>query len=139
MAQTPEGKVKDKAKVLFKKYGAKYDRNAATGMGQNGRADDLVCRRPDGHFGGVEYKRDRVWKVSALQRIWLKDTEACGGSSMVVNLTNLEMLERWLAEPGWRVNAVFGDPDRPDVCTGHVARKVGFSDSPGVEIKNPGT
>lgn len=131
MASTPEGKVKDKAKLLYKQHGAKYDRAVMTGMGQNGRADDLVCRSPDGHFGGVEFKRDNVWKVSALQRVWLQDTERCGGSSMVVNLTNLDMLGQWLSAPGWRVNAVFNDKD---TCTHHVARCHGHPD---VEIKNP--
>jgi len=130
MAQTPEGKVKDKARALYKQHGAKYDRAAMTGMGQNGRADDLVCRSPDGHFGGVEFKRDNVFKVSALQRVWLQETERCGGSSMVVNLTNLTMLEQWLKAPGWRVNAVF----EKDTCVGHVARTPGHED---VFIKNP--
>lgn len=137
MAQTPEGKVKDKAKALYKQHGAQYDRNAATGMGQNGRADDIVVRPPDGHFGGVEFKRDALWKVSSLQRIWLKRTEHCGGSSMVVNLTNLHMLETWLTRPGWKVNAQFDDPTKPDVCTGHIAREVGAA-GPGIAIKNPG-
>lgn len=130
MAQTPEGKVKDKARALYKQHGAKYDRAAMTGMGQNGRADDLVCRSPDGHFGGVEFKRDNVFKVSALQRVWLQETERCGGSSMVVNLTNLTMLEQWLKSPGWRVNAVF----EKDTCVGHVARATGHVD---VFIENP--
>jgi hypothetical protein len=130
VAQTPEGKVKDKARALYKQHGAKYDRAAMTGMGQNGRADDLVCRSPDGHFGGVEFKRDNVFKVSALQRVWLQETERCGGSSMVVNLTNLTMLEQWLKAPGWRVNAVF----EKDTCVGHVARATGHED---VFIKNP--
>lgn len=131
MAQTPEGKVKDKAKALYKKHGAKYDRSTMTGMGQNGRADDLVCRSPDGHFGGVEFKRDNVFKVSALQRVWLEDTKRVGGSSMVINLTNLDLLDKWLAMPGWRVNAVF----EKDTCVGHVASAPGHVP---VEIKNPG-
>lgn len=136
MAQTPEGKVKDKAKLLYKKHGAKYDRATQTGMGQNGRADDIVCRRPDGHFGGVEFKRDAVWKVSALQRVWLNDTHATGGSSMVVNLTNLNMLEHWLQAQGWKVNAEFGNPEKPDTCTGHVATCIATGQTH--HIKNPG-
>lgn len=132
MAQTPEGKVKDKAKALYKKHGAKYDRATMTGMGQNGRADDVVCRSPDGHFGGVEFKRDNVFKVSPLQRVWLQDTESKGGSSMVVNMTNLDMLERWLTAPGWRVNARFDG----EKCVGHVAKHPDYEP---VDIKNPGT
>jgi hypothetical protein len=130
MATTPEGKVKDQAKLLYKKHGAKYDRATMTGMGQNGRADDLVCRAPDGHFGGVEFKRDNVWKVSDLQRIWLLDTAAKGGSAMVVNLTNLEMLEQWLQRPYTRVVAEFED----NKCVRHWAHVPGH---PPFEIKNP--
>lgn len=129
-AQTPEGKVKAKAKDLYKKHGAKYDRSTMTGMGQNGRADDVVCRAGDGHFGGVEFKRDNVWKVSALQRIWLTDTAAVGGSAMVVNLTNLDMLEKWLSRPGTRIIPVFDG----DVCVKHMALVPGH---PAVEINHP--
>lgn len=132
MAETPEGRVKAKAKALYKKHGAKYDRSAMTGMGQNGRPDDLVCRSPDGHFGGVEFKRDNVFKVSALQRVWLQGIEATGGSSMVINLTNLVMLGHWLQQPGWRVNARFDG----EKCVGHVASHPNHGEH---EIKNPGT
>lgn len=135
MAQTPEGKVKDKAKDLYKKYGAIYDRNAINGMGQNGRPDDLVCRN-DGHFAAVEFKKENVFKVTALQRIWLNKCAACGGSSMVVNLTNLEMLERWLSSGQWRVNAQFGDTEKTqDTCVGHIASAPGCDP---VFVKNPG-
>jgi len=134
MAQTPEGRVKDKAKALYKQHGAKYDRATQTGMGQNGRADDIVCRA--GHFAGVEFKRDAVWKVSALQRIWLLDAEANGGSSMVVNLVNLDMLAHWLQARTWRVNARFANPDKPDTCTGHVATCMVTGQTH--HIKNPG-
>ena len=132
MAQTPEGKVKDKAKELYKKHGAKYDRSVMTGMGQNGRPDDLVCRSPDGHFGGVEYKRDNVFVVSALQRVWLQGCERTGGSSLVINLTNLDLLEKWLEQPGWRLNAQFVG----ERCVAHVASCPGHQP---VTIKNPGT
>ena len=130
MASTPEGKVKDKAKALYKQHGAKYDRAAMTGMGQNGRPDDLVLRSPDGHFGAVEFKRDDVWKVTALQRVWLLDCAAKGGSAMVVNLTNLGMLELWLQRPGTRVTAEFDG----DTCVRHWAHVPGH---PPFEIKTP--
>lgn len=131
MAETPEGKVKRLAKDLYKKYRVKYDRNAVNGMGANGRPDDVVCRPGDGHFGGVEFKRDNVWKVSALQRIWLTDCAAAGGSALVVNLTNLDLLERWLQRPGTRVVAEF----EGDVCVRHWAHVPGH---PPFEVKNPG-
>ncbi|WP_055128448.1 hypothetical protein [Pseudomonas mediterranea] len=134
MAQTPEGKVKDKARDLYKKYGAVYDRNAINGMGQNGRPDDLVCRN-DGHFGAIEAKKENVFKVTALQRIWLNKCAAAGGSSMVINLTNLSLLEQWLSMPGWRVTAKFGEGKQEDTCTHHEATREGW---PPVTIKNPG-
>jgi len=130
MATTPEGKVKDAARKLYQKHGAKYDRAVANGMGQNGRADDIVCRGGDGHFGGVEFKKLDVWRVTALQRIWLTDTADRGGSAMVVNETNLGMLERWLQRPGTRVIAEFDG----DVCVRHWAFVPGC---PPHEIKNP--
>lgn len=122
-AKTPEGVVKQLAKALYKKHGAEYDRNTVTGMGQNGRADDIVCRAGDGHFGGVEFKAGSKWKVSSLQRIWLTKRAAIGGSAMVVNLTNLGMLERWLQRPGSRVVAEFDG----DVCVRHVAYVPGYA------------
>ena len=72
-----------------------------------------------------------MFTVSALQRVWLEDTKRVGGSSMVINLTNLDLLDKWLAMPGWRVNAVF----EKDTCVGHVASAPGHDP---VEIKNPG-
>lgn len=134
MAQTPEGKVKDKAKDLYKKYGAVYDRNAINGMGQNGRPDDLVCRN-DGHFGAIEAKKENVFEVTALQRIWLNKCAAAGGSSMVVNLTNLDTLEQWLKSAGWKINAVFGEGKKENTCLYHVATRDGW---PPMTIKNPG-
>ena len=81
MTTTEEGKVKAKAVLLYKAAGAKYDRAAATGMGRNGRADDVVRRAGDGHFMGVEFKKLDVFEVTALQRVWLEDCSAGGGTS----------------------------------------------------------
>ncbi len=108
---TPEGKVKDRAKQLIKLHGAMYDRTVMNGMGHNGRADDVVCRS-DGHFGGVEYKAASIRRVSVLQRLWLNRVAGCNGSSLVINLDNLSLLEKWLKKPGWRINALFGDTER---------------------------
>ena len=129
MASTPEGKVKEKARKLYRQYGAACFQPAQMGMGSNGTPDQLVCRS-DGHFGGVETKAG-TWRVSALQRIRLEEIATAGGSSMVVRETNLAMLEQWLKSPGWRVNAVL----EGEVCVGHIATAPG---RPPVEIKNPG-
>lgn len=136
MAQTPEGKVKDRAKAHIKTAGGVYDRSAQTGMGQNGRPDDIVWRPGDGAAAGVEYKRDGLFKVSALQRVWLTKLSALGGNTMVINLTNVDsLLPRWLAMPGWRVVARFDDPKKPDLCTGH---EVFAPSGESHLIKNPG-
>lgn len=119
MAQTPEGKVKTRAKKIYDARGAKYDRAAATGMGTNGRPDDLVRRRPDGHFLGVEAKKEDVFDVTLLQKIWLEDCADGGGSSMVVNMTNLDLLDKVLATPGCRIVAAFEDLEKGARCTGH--------------------
>lgn len=128
MATTPEGKVKDKAKQLFKLHGAMYDRTVMNGMGHNGRADDVVCRA-DGHFGGVEYKAGNVRRVTVLQRTWLNRVASCNGSSLVINRDNLGLLEKWLLKPGWRINALFGETERSqNTCIGHVARCPGYAE-----------
>ena len=119
MAQTPEGKVKDAARKLYAKHGAKYDRAVQNGMGKNGRPDDVVRRAPDGHFIGVEIKKLDVFKVTKLQKIWLEDNAAGGGSSMVLNLTNLGLLEDLLRHPHSRVVAKFEDCKGGALCLGH--------------------
>lgn len=136
MAQTPEGKVKDKLVKLYKENGAWYDRAAMTGMGRNGRPDDLVRRDVDGHFGGIEVKKENVWRVTDVQRVELTRIAAGGGSAMVCNLTNLAMIERWLKKPGARVVVVFGDTHRTrNTVQHHVAYVAGREP---VVIKNPG-
>lgn len=127
MATTPEGKVKQKAVLLYKAAGAKYDRAAATGMGRNGRADDVVRRAGDGHFMGVEFKKLDVFEVTALQRVWLEDCSAGGGTSMVVNTTNLDLLQKILSKPGYQCVAVFGITEKTrNLCVGHNVYKDGL-------------
>lgn len=127
MASTPEGKVKTAAAKLYKAFGAKYDRATATGMGRNGRADDIVRRAGDGHFMGVELKKLDVFEVTALQRIWLDDCSAGGGTSMVVNATNLDLLEKVLRTPGYQCVAVFGATEKTrNLCVGHNIYKDGL-------------
>ena len=116
---TPEGAVKAAAKKMYAKHGAKYDRSAQTGMGQNGRADDIVCRSPDGHFIGVEAKKLDVFDVTRLQQIWLDEAAAVGGSSMVLNATNLALLEHVLTNP-IRCVAQLERKKIGSRCTGHI-------------------
>lgn len=119
MASTPEGKVKAAALALYKKYGAKYDRAAQTGMGRNGRADDIVCRRPDGKFIGVEFKKLDVFDITELQKIWLTDVEDTGGCSLVINATNLDLLELVLSKKVL-AHARFEKRKKGSRCVAHV-------------------
>lgn len=119
MAQTPEGRVKDRAKRIYKERKAKYDRATATGMGTNGRPDDLVRRYGDGHFVAVEHKKEDVFDVTLLQKIWLEENAEGGGSSLVINMTNLDLLDRTLATRNCRVVASFEDTKKGARCTGH--------------------
>jgi len=127
MAETPEGRVKRKALALYKKYGAKYDRAAQTGMGRNGRPDDLVRRSPDGHFIAVEFKKLDVCRVTKLQQIWLDECAAGGGSSLVINAENLGLLEKSLATPGAVVRALFEPAKDGAICVAHLVRPVAGS------------
>lgn len=119
MATTDEGRVKAAAVKLYKKHGSKYDRAAATGMGRNGRPDDLVRRAGDGHFIAVEFKKLDVCKVTKLQQIWLDDCAQGGGSSLVINAENLWLLEWTISNPLSRVVAEFTSAREGAVCTGH--------------------
>lgn len=134
MATTDEGKVKAAALKLYKKHHAKYDRAAATGMGRNGRPDDLVRRAGDGHFIAVEFKKLDVCKVTKLQQIWLDDCAAGGGSSLVINAENLWLLERAVQFPHHRWSAVFKPAKEGAICTGHERR---HPQQPGVVVFYP--
>lgn len=96
MANTPESKVKDKIKVLLKKYGAYYTLNVKNGYANNGDPDFDVCHQ--GFFAGVEAKAGDN-KPTALQIVRLKAIRAAGGAAFVVNESNLAVLEVWLADP----------------------------------------
>jgi hypothetical protein len=90
MSMTPEGKVKDKVKRLFKSMGVYYAMPATGGYGVSGVPDFLVCLK--GRFIGVECKAGKG-KPTALQLKNLAEIEASGGISVIVNEENLEQFE----------------------------------------------
>ena len=118
MATTPEGRVKAKLVDIYKRTGAKYDRAAQTGMGQNGRADDIIRRRPDGHFIGIEVKKLNVADVTKLQAIWLRDCVDGGGSGLVINHENLWLAE-WVLTHPCKVAPTFEVTKKGERCLGH--------------------
>jgi hypothetical protein len=90
MSMTPEGKVKDKVKRLFKSMDVYYAMPATGGYGASGVPDFLVCLK--GRFIGVECKAGKG-KPTALQLKNLAEIEASGGISVIVNEDNLELFE----------------------------------------------
>ncbi len=90
MAQTPEAKVKAKIKALLKKYGVYYAMPIGTGYGNAGVPDFLCCA--GGQFLAIEAKANGG-KPTALQLKNINEINACGGVALVVDETNLTMLE----------------------------------------------
>ena len=90
MAQTPEAKVKAKIKALFKNYSVYYAMPIGTGYGNSGVPDFLCCA--GGHFLAIEAKANGG-KPTALQLKNINQINDCGGTAIVVDETNLTMLE----------------------------------------------
>lgn len=90
MAQTPEGKVKDKIKVILKRHNVYYAMPMGTGFGNAGVPDFLVCL--NGGFLAIEAKANGG-KTTALQEKNLAEIEAAGGQTLVINEDNFELLE----------------------------------------------
>ena len=88
---TPEGKVKEKVKRLFKAMDVYYAMPATGGYGASGVPDFLVCLK--GRFIGVECKAGKG-KTTALQERELNLIRSAGGVSFVVNEENIGEVER---------------------------------------------
>jgi hypothetical protein len=95
MANTPEGKVKDKIKKILKAHNIYYAMPHGAGFGNAGVPDFLCC--VEGKFIAVEAKANGG-QVTALQQKNLSDVEASGGSAWVVDETNIHVFEIWIKE-----------------------------------------
>lgn len=93
MALTPEKKVKNKVVALLKRYGVYYFFPTTYGMGRSGVPDIVCCAK--GHFVGVECKAGKN-KPTALQLKELADITDAGGTAIVVNEDNLDVLDNTL-------------------------------------------
>ena len=93
MAQTPEAKVKAKIKLILKEYGVYYAMPIGTGYGTSGVPDFLCCVA--GRFVAVEAKAGRG-TTTALQIKNLREIEAAGGITFVINETNLDTLRGYI-------------------------------------------
>lgn len=93
---TPESKVKAKIHALLKARGA-YAVNYIGGISaNNGTPDILACLK--GRFIGIEAKAGKN-KPTDLQTLNLKRIDAAGGLALVINETNLSVLEVMLDDP----------------------------------------
>jgi hypothetical protein len=95
MAQTPEGKVKDKIKKILKAHNIYFAMPMGTGYGNAGVPDFLCCF--DGKFIAIEAKANGG-KVTALQQKNLSDIERSRGMAWVVDEDNIHVLELWIKE-----------------------------------------
>lgn len=90
---TPEAKVKKKIVALLKEHGAYYFYPVTGGYGRSGVPDIIVCHK--GKFIGIECKAGNN-KPTPLQEKNLKDIQAAGGVSLVVNEDNISDVEETL-------------------------------------------
>jgi flagellar biosynthesis/type III secretory pathway ATPase len=93
MAATPEAKVKAKIKALLQKHSIYYAMPIGTMYGNSGVPDFLCC--VNGRFLGIEAKAGKG-KPTALQFKNMRDIEASGGVTAVINEHGLESLEALL-------------------------------------------
>jgi Holliday junction resolvase len=83
---TPEAKVKKKVVAILKEYKAYFFYPVTGGYGRSGVPDIIVCY--NGCFIGIECKAGTN-KPTPLQEKNLKDIQAAGGVSLVVNEDNI--------------------------------------------------
>ncbi len=96
MAQTPEGKVKDKIKKILTAHKIYYAMPIGTGYGNSGVPDFLCCMK--GKFLAVEAKADMISKITALQVKQGDEIENSGGSFWIVHADNIHLFEHWVKE-----------------------------------------
>ena len=93
MALTPEKKVKDKCVKLLKAYDVYYFFPATHGYGRSGVPDIICCVA--GEFLAIECKAGDN-KPTALQEKEMADIRKQGGIAVVINESNLTLLENLL-------------------------------------------
>jgi len=91
MATTPEAKVKKKVVTILKQAGAYYFYPVTGGYGASGVPDIICCYQ--GRFIGIECKAGKN-KPTKLQELNLERIEATGGIAMVINETNIDLVQQ---------------------------------------------
>lgn len=90
---TPEANVKRQIRKILDTTKAYYAMPIGTGYGNSGVPDFLVCHK--GHFIGIEAKAGKG-TTTALQEKHLADIRAAGGTTFVINETNLDQLKEFI-------------------------------------------
>jgi pantoate kinase len=94
---TPEANVKRQIRKILDTTKAYYAMPIGTGYGNSGVPDFLVCHK--GTFIGIEAKAGKG-KTTALQEKHLQDIRDAGGTTFVINETNLTELKEFFNERG---------------------------------------
>ena len=97
MAMTPEKKVKQKVVALLKKHGAYYFYPVTGGYGSSGVPDIVACVA--GQFVGIECKAGKN-RPTKLQEANLDKIAECGGIALIINETNVHVLDTMLSQLG---------------------------------------
>ena len=90
---TPEKKVKQKVCTKLKELGAYYFYASTGGYGASGVPDIVACYK--GKFIGIECKANGN-KATALQQKHLREISMQQGVSLIIDETNIEMLEYYV-------------------------------------------
>jgi len=90
---TPEKKVKQKVCAKLKELGAYYFFASTGGYGASGVPDIVACYK--GKFIGIECKANGN-KATALQQKHLREISMQQGISLIIDETNIEMLEYYV-------------------------------------------
>jgi penicillin-binding protein-related factor A (putative recombinase) len=90
---TPEKKVKQKVCAKLKELGAYYFYASTGGYGASGVPDIVACYK--GKFIGIECKANGN-KATALQQKHLREISMQRGISLIIDETNIEMLEYYV-------------------------------------------
>ena len=90
---TPEKKVKLKVCAKLKELGAYYFYASTGGYGASGVPDIVACYK--GKFIGIECKANGN-KATALQQKHLREISMQQGVSLIIDETNIEMLEYYV-------------------------------------------
>lgn len=96
MAQTPEGRVKDKIKKILQTHHIYYAMPHGAGFGNAGVPDFLCCMK--GKFLAIEAKADASKAPTDLQHHNLQMIAYAGGEVWVVHADNIHLFEVWVKE-----------------------------------------